>query len=138
MENDIFSSEIGSAFEEQGGTHPPRIPRSTDLWAKPPYLVCETVPRGFFFFFLPSSLLRILYENEYVTQCKHEIPSLYLNNRGVKIKYIYCIYLSFKAHRQSFESSAFCVFELIIPVLENFHFKYVLYKEKFKLTVVFF
>ena len=29
MENDIFWSETGSGFGEQGGTPPPRIPRST-------------------------------------------------------------------------------------------------------------
>ena len=29
MENDIFWSEIGSGFGEQGGTPPPRIPSST-------------------------------------------------------------------------------------------------------------
>ena len=50
------------------------------------------------------------------------------------MKYIYCFYLTFKARRQSFESSAFFVFELIIPVLEDFHFKYVLYKDKIKVA----
>ena len=29
VENDIFWSEIGLGFREPGGTHPPRIPRST-------------------------------------------------------------------------------------------------------------
>ena len=29
VENDIFGSEIGSGFEEPGGTPPPRIPRSS-------------------------------------------------------------------------------------------------------------
>ena len=29
MENGIFRSEIGSGFEDPGGTPPPRIPRST-------------------------------------------------------------------------------------------------------------
>jgi len=29
VENYIFWSEIGSGFEGTGGTHPPRIPRST-------------------------------------------------------------------------------------------------------------
>ena len=29
VENYIFWSEIGSGFEEPGGTPPPRIPRST-------------------------------------------------------------------------------------------------------------
>ena len=29
VENYIFWSEIGSGFEESGGTPPPRIPRST-------------------------------------------------------------------------------------------------------------
>jgi len=29
VENDVFWSEIGSGFEELGGTPPPRIPSST-------------------------------------------------------------------------------------------------------------
>ena len=34
VKNEIFWSEIGSAFGEPGGTPPPRIPRSTP-WFKP-------------------------------------------------------------------------------------------------------
>ena len=36
MENDIFSSEIGSGFGELGGTPPPRIPRCTNDPLPPP------------------------------------------------------------------------------------------------------
>ena len=39
----IFWSEIGSGFEEPGGTPPPRIPRSTPPGATPPRLMG---PRG--------------------------------------------------------------------------------------------
>ena len=39
MENDFFGSEIGSGFEEPGGTPPPRIPRSTPPGEFRPFLV---------------------------------------------------------------------------------------------------
>ena len=31
LENGMFRSEIGSGFEDPGGTPPPRIPRSTPI-----------------------------------------------------------------------------------------------------------
>ena len=37
VENGMFRSEIGSGFEDTGGTPPPRIPRST-----PPGLIIKT------------------------------------------------------------------------------------------------
>ena len=74
MENYIFWSEIGSGFEEPGGTPTPRIPRSTPTPAAStlPYTEETTIVqlRGEFCF--PDRLV-ILNEKEYFDKSFRDI-----------------------------------------------------------------
>ena len=60
VENGMFRSEIGSGFEDTGGTPPPRIPRSTPPGVKNKCHRNETICALFFFNYSTRSCVEIL------------------------------------------------------------------------------